>query len=103
MAALEDILDKDFFRRFLIEQKHTNVDLVTEIKTRYPNLRAVVYEVLKGWITKKSVKECRFQDGVLDVAASVSVSMLLTEKKRRKRSLNSFSKFHMKTKNENES
>ena len=37
MAALENVLDKDFVRRFLIEQKHTYEELVTEIKARYRN------------------------------------------------------------------
>ena len=39
IAALENVLDKDFVRRFLIEQKHTYEEPVTEIKTRYPNLK----------------------------------------------------------------
>ena len=39
MAALENVLDKDFVRRFLIEQKHTYEEPVTEIKARYPNLK----------------------------------------------------------------
>ena len=39
MAALENVLDKDFIRRFLIEQKHTQVEVVVEIKARYPNLK----------------------------------------------------------------
>ena len=28
MAALEDVLDRDFVRRFLVEQKHTYEELV---------------------------------------------------------------------------
>ena len=39
MVALENVLDKDFVGRFLIEQKHTHEELVTEIKARYPNLK----------------------------------------------------------------
>ena len=39
MAALEDVLDRDFVRRFLVEQKHTYEELVSEIKARYPNLK----------------------------------------------------------------
>ena len=39
IAALENVLDKDFVRRFLIEQKHTYEEPVTEIKARYPNLK----------------------------------------------------------------
>ena len=40
MAAIENVLDKDFVRRFLIEQKHIYEELVTEIKARYPNLKS---------------------------------------------------------------
>ena len=41
MSALEDVLDKDFVCRFLIEQKHTYGELVTEIKTRYLKVKGV--------------------------------------------------------------
>ena len=44
MAALENVLDKDFVCRFLIEQKHTYEELANEIKAQHLNLRAVVYE-----------------------------------------------------------
>ena len=40
MSAVENILDKDLVRRFLIEQKHTYDELVIEIKARYPNLKS---------------------------------------------------------------
>ena len=39
MAALENVVDKDFVRRFLLEQEHTYEELVAEIKARYPNLK----------------------------------------------------------------
>ena len=39
MAALEDVLDRDFVRRFHVEQKHTYGELFSEIKARYPNLK----------------------------------------------------------------
>ena len=68
MAALEDVLDKDFVCRFLIEQKHTYGELVTEIKTRYMNVKGCSLRRVKRFvITKKSVKECQFRDGVLDI------------------------------------
>ena len=44
MAALENVLDNDFVGRFLIEQKHTHEELVTEIKARYPNLKGFTKE-----------------------------------------------------------
>ena len=39
MAAVENVLGKDFARQFLIEQKHTYEELVTYIKARYQNLK----------------------------------------------------------------
>lgn len=60
MAALEDVLDEHFVRRFLIEQKHTKEELVTEIKARYPNLRAVVYVALKSFVIGTNA-DCRMQ------------------------------------------
>ena len=47
MAALENVLDKDFVGRFLIEQKHTHEELVTEIKARYPNLKGCTLRSVK--------------------------------------------------------
>ena len=40
MSAVENVLDRDLVRRFLIEQKHTYEELVIEIKARYPNLKS---------------------------------------------------------------
>ena len=38
-TKIEDVLDRDFVRRFLVEQKHTYGELFSEIKARYPNLK----------------------------------------------------------------
>ena len=55
MAALENVLDKDFVRRFLIETKHTYEVLVTEIRARYPNLEGCSLRSVKKFfvITKE--------------------------------------------------
>jgi hypothetical protein len=39
MAALENILDEVFVRRFLIEENNSYEDLLEVIKNYYPNLR----------------------------------------------------------------
>ena len=47
MAALENLIDKDFVRRFLMKQKHTYEELVTKIKTRDPNLKGCTLRSVK--------------------------------------------------------
>ena len=62
MAVLEDVLDKDCVRWFLIKQKHTyHEELVIEINTQYPNLKGCSLRTVKGFvIAKESGKECQF-------------------------------------------
>ena len=47
MSTLEDVLDRDFVRRFLVEQKHTYEELVSEIKARYLNLKRCILRSVK--------------------------------------------------------
>ena len=47
MSAVENVLDKDLVRRFLIEQKHTYEELVIEFKARYPNLKSCSLQSFK--------------------------------------------------------
>ena len=47
MSALEDVLDRDFVRPFLVEQKHTYEELISEIKARYPNLKGCILRSVK--------------------------------------------------------
>ena len=39
MAAMENILEEVFVRRFLMEENNSDRDLLVVIKNRYPNLR----------------------------------------------------------------
>ena len=57
MAALENVLDKDFIRRFLIEQKHTYVDVVVEIKARYPNLKGCSLRSVKRFCNHQRIRK----------------------------------------------
>ena len=49
MAALEDILDEVFVRRFLIEENNSYEDLLAVIKNRYPNLRGSSLRSVKSF------------------------------------------------------
>ena len=57
MAALENVLDKDFVRRFLIEQKHTYEEPVTEIKARYPNLKGCNLRSVKRFCNHQGIRK----------------------------------------------
>ena len=57
MAALENVLDKDFVRRFLTEQKHTYEELVTEIKARYPNLKGCSLRSVKRFFNHQRIRK----------------------------------------------
>ncbi len=75
MAALEAVLDEDFVRRFLVEQKHTFEELVTEIKTRYPNLKGCSLRSVKRFCNHRGIrKRMPVADGVLDIAVRAAVS-----------------------------
>ena len=57
MAALENVLDKDFVRRFLIEQNHTYEEPVTEIKARYPNLKGCSLRSVKRFSNHQGIRK----------------------------------------------
>ena len=71
MAALDNVLDKDFVRRFLIEQKHTYEELVVEIKARYLNL--------KGCSLRSDKRFCNHQ-GIRRIMAVFMVETLKLSK-----------------------
>ena len=50
MAALDNLLDEYFVRRFLIEEYNSYEDLHEIIKNRYPNLRGGSLRSLKGFV-----------------------------------------------------
>ena len=47
MAAMENILEEVFVRRFLIEENNSYEDLLVVIKNRYPNLRVCSLRTVK--------------------------------------------------------
>ena len=57
MAALGNVIDKDFFRRFIIEQKCTYEELITEIKARYPNLKACSLRSIKRFCNHQGMRK----------------------------------------------
>ena len=57
MAAIENVLDKDFVRRFLIEQKHIYEELVSEIKARYPNLKGCSLRSVKRFCNHQGIRK----------------------------------------------
>ena len=57
MAALENVLDKDFVRRFLIEQKHTYEELANEIKARHSNLKGCSLRSVKRFYNHQGIRK----------------------------------------------
>ena len=57
MAALKNVLEEDFVRRFLIAQKHTYEELVTEIKARYPNLKGCSLQSVKRFCNHQRIRK----------------------------------------------
>ena len=69
MAALENVLNKDFVQRFLIEQEHTYEELVTEFKARHPNLKGCSLRSVKILCNDQGIKK---RMPVLDEALKLS-------------------------------
>ena len=75
MAALEGVLDEDFVRCFLIQQKHTYEDLVVEINNRYPNLKSCSLRSVKRFCSHHGIrKRMPVCDEALDTAVRTAVS-----------------------------
>ena len=76
MAAIENVLDKDFVRRFLIEKKHIYEELVSEIKARYPNLKGCSLRSVKSFRNHQGIrKECQFRMKRLSAALAKSAPL----------------------------
>ena len=56
MAALENVLDEVFVRRFLIEENNSYEDLAV-IKNRYPNLRGCSLRSVKRFCSYHGIKK----------------------------------------------
>ena len=75
MAALEGVLDKDFVRCFLTQQKHTYEDLVVEINNRYPNLKGCSLRSVKRFCSHYGIrKRMPVCDEALDTSVQTAVS-----------------------------
>ena len=75
---LENVLDKDFVRRFLIEQKHTYEELVTEFKARHPNLKGCSLRSVKRFCNHQGIKK---RMPVLDEALSLRALLSTSRRK----------------------
>ena len=53
----ENVLDKDFVRRFLIEQKHTYEELFTEINARYQNPKGCSLRSVKRFCNHQEIRK----------------------------------------------
>jgi len=75
MAALEDILDEVFVRRFLIEENNTYEDLLAVIKNRYPNLRGCSLQSVKRFCSCHGIeKRISFANETVDIAVQGAIS-----------------------------
>ena len=72
MAALENVLNKDFVQRFLIEQENTYEELVTEIKARYPDLKGCSLRSVKRFCNHQGIRK---RMPVLDEALKLSATL----------------------------
>ena len=72
MAALENVLNKDFVQRFLIEQEHTYEELVTEIKARYPDLKGCSLRSVKRFCNHQGIRK---RMPVFDEALKLSAAL----------------------------
>ena len=72
MAALENVLNKDFVQRFLIEQENTYEELVTEIKARYPDLKGCSLRSVKRFCNHQGIRK---RMPVLDEALKLSAAL----------------------------
>ena len=57
LCKRENVLDQDFVRRVLIEQKHTYEGLVTEIKARYQNPKGCSLRSVKMFCNHQEIRK----------------------------------------------
>ena len=72
LCKRENVLDQDFVRRVLIEQKHTYEGLVTEIKARYQNPKGCSLRSVKMFCNHQEIRK---RMPVLDEALKVPLSL----------------------------
>ena len=75
MAALENILDEVFVRRFLMEENNSYEDPLVVIKNRYPNLRGCSLRSIKWFCSYHSIKKkMPVSDGTVDIAVQGAIT-----------------------------
>ena len=75
MAALENVLDEVFVRRFLMEENNSYEDLLVVIKNRYPNLRSCSLRSIKRFCSYHDIKKrMSVADGTVDIAVQGAIS-----------------------------
>ena len=57
MAAMENILEEVFVRRFLMEENNSYEDLLVVIKNCYPNLRVCCLRTVKRFCSYHGIKK----------------------------------------------
>jgi len=75
IAALENILDEVFVRRFLIEENNSYEDLAV-IKNRYPNLRGCSLRSVKRFCSYHGIKK---RISVANVTVDIAVQGAISE------------------------
>ena len=77
MAAMENIFEEVFVRRFLMEENISYEDLLMVIKNRYPNLRVCSLRTVKRFCSyhgiKKLNKRMSVADGTVDIAVQGAI------------------------------
>ena len=75
MAALENVLDEVFVRRFLMEENNSYEDLLVVIKNRYPNLRGCSVRSIKRFCSDHGIKKrMSVADETIDIAVQGAIS-----------------------------
>ena len=75
MAALENILDEVFVRRFLVGENNSYEDLLVVIKNRYPNLRGCSLSSVKRFCSYHGIKKrMSVADGAVNIAVQGAIS-----------------------------
>ena len=75
MAAMENILEEVFVRRFLMEENNSDRDLLVVIKNRYPNLRVCSLRTVKKVCSYHGIKKrMSVADGTDDIAVQGAIS-----------------------------
>ena len=74
MAAMENILEEVFVRRFLMEENNSYEDLLVVINNRYPNLRVCSLRTVKRVCSYHGIKKrMSVGDGTVDIAAQGAI------------------------------